>query len=150
MVIVDSGHQVTNGYHADFYNDYRTMIDAELTRPAQAEITATYQRIGNHVNFTGQVKNLSSVTLSSLNLATIHGIVYEDAHVGVTNRYVRAAVATNITSALAPSATTSFTLDTTDLTVIDWNKLHYLVLVDYRPAGATGPFDMLQAAFALP
>jgi hypothetical protein len=150
LVIVDSGNQVVDG-PVDYHTVYSQMVDAAMARPAKATIQATQQRIGNRVQFTVQVQNQSGVILSSdSNSATVHAIVYEDAHVGVTNRYVRAAVASTITSPLASGATASFTLETADLTVIDWNKLHYIALADYRPAGLSGPYDMLQAAWALP
>ena len=32
---------------------------------------------------------------------------------------------------------------------MDWNKLHYVALVDYRPVSGSA-YDMLQAAVALP
>jgi len=102
--------------------------------------------VGNRVRVSGQMTNLSGVTLSSSgNGATIHVIVYEDAHVGVTDRYVRAAPSTAIVSGLANGATMTFTLETIDLTSVNWNNLHTIVLADYRPAGSSGPYDMLQA-----
>ena len=51
--------------------------------------------------------------------------------------------------ALASGASATFTLETPDLTVVDWNKLHYVALVDYRPVSGSA-YDMLQAAVALP
>jgi hypothetical protein len=147
--MVDSGNQISNG-HVDFHNVYKAMVDTELARPAQAEIQAYWWRTGNKVGFYVQVKNLSSVTLSSgANSATVHAIVYEDAHVHDTNRFGRAAVETEISS-LAPNATAMFTLETSDLTDVNWDKLHFIVLVDYVPPSSAGAFDMLQAAVALP
>jgi len=126
------------------------MVDTALARPAQAEIQANWWRSGNKVGFYVQVKNLSTVTLSSgANSATVHAIVYEDAHVHDTNRFARAAVEAGISN-LAPNATGTFTLETPDLSNINWDNLHFVVLVDYRPSGSAGAFDMLQAAIALP
>ena len=65
-------------------------------------------------------------------------MVYEDAKVGVTSRYVRSAVFQNITTSLAPGASATFTLETPDLSGVDWNKLHYLALVDYQPVSGWG------------
>jgi hypothetical protein len=91
------------------------------------------------------VKNLSGVALSSSNGATVWGILYED-KVANTNRHVRAAVSTAITS-LANGATGNFTLQTADLSDVNWSNLHYIALAEYRPSGAA--YDMLQAAIAL-
>lgn len=148
MIMVDSGHQISNGY-LSFHDVYRGLVDAELARPAKAHIRASCGRVGNRMRVTGQLTNLSGVTLSSAaNGATIHLIVYEDAHVADTDRYVRAALSTAIASGLADGATRAFTLETADLAGVDWNKLHAVVLADYRPAGTSGPYDMLQAARA--
>ena len=126
------------------------MVDAALARPAQAEIHAHWWRTGNKVGFYIQVKNLSTVTLSSLtNYATVHAIVYEDARVKVTNRFARAVVETGISN-LAPNAATTFKLETPDLNDVNWENLHFVVLVDYRPSGFMGAYDMLQATIAIP
>jgi hypothetical protein len=74
--------------------------------------------------------------------------VYEDAHVGATDRIVRAAVSTGIFPELAHGATMTFTLET-ELSGVNWDKVHPLVLADYRPSSTSGAYDMLQAAFAL-
>lgn len=148
-VIADSGHQVSSG-PVDYYHVYKSMVDAELSRPARAAIQAAWQRDGDKARFTIQLTNQSGGSLSLSNGATVHAIVYEDAHAGVTGRYVRSAVATAITPQLADGATSTFTLETGDLTGVTWDHLHYLALADYRPGGSTGAYDMLQAAWALP
>jgi hypothetical protein len=148
LVMVDSGHQISNG-SVSFYNVYKGMVDAELARAAQAYIVASCWRVGNRVRISGQITNLSGVTLSSyLNEATIHAIVYEDAHVGVTDRYVRGATSTAIASNLASGSTMTFTLETSDLSGVNWDKLHVVALADYQPAGFSDPYDMLQATRA--
>jgi len=146
MTMVDSGHEFSNGV-VDA-SVYQGMVDRALARPPQAALTATQTRIGNQVQFSVQVQNLSGVTLSSSNSATVWGIVYEDIRVANTNRYVRAAVSTGISN-LANNATGTFTLQTGDLTGVNWNNLHYIALAEYRPGGSSGAYDMLQAALAL-
>lgn len=149
-IIVDSGHQYSSGY-LDFYNVYKAMIDTELARPPETEIEALWWRDGDKVRFYARVTNLSTTVLSSAaNSAAVHAIVYEDAHVGVTDRYARAAVSTGVSSSLAPGASADFSLVTADLVGVNWDALHFLVLVDYRSAGASGAYDMLQAAAAVP
>ena len=148
--MVDSGNQITHGYE-DFYNVYKAMVDTALARPAQADVTATWQRVGDRIRFDVRLTNLSLVTLSSTsNSAAVHAIVYEDAHVADTDRFVRATASTDITSSLAPGATASFVLETADLSEVNWDKLHFIVLADYCPGGTSGAYDMLQAAVAVP
>lgn len=146
LAMVDSGDQVDNG-NTYFYDVYKGMVDQALDRPAQAEITASYNRGGDKVGFAIQVTNHSGVSLSTSNGAQVHAIVYEDADVLETDRIVRSVVSADITN-LENGQTETYVLQTPNLIVNDWNELHYVALVDYRPAGATGPYDMLQAAFA--
>jgi uncharacterized repeat protein (TIGR01451 family) len=41
-----------------------------------------------------------------------------------------------------------FTLETAELSGVDWDRIHPIVLADYRPGGSSGAYDMLQAASA--
>jgi hypothetical protein len=148
LMMVDSGNQFTSGWLDDFYNTYKTMVDNSMVRLPQASLEAYAWRTGNKVSFYLQLQNLAGVALSPSNFATLHGIVYEDTEVGITSRYVRAAVSTGISN-LAPGASATFTFETADLVGVDWEKLHYLVLVDYIPADSLGAYDMLQAAQAV-
>jgi hypothetical protein len=149
LVIADSGHQVMSA-GAPYYPTYKNMVNQELLRPPQANVQATWHRTGNKVTFSIQVTNQSGVSLDySKNKAAVHAVVYEDKKVGVTSRYVRSTVFQNITTSLAPGASATFTLDTPDLTGVDWNKLHFLALVDYQPVSGSA-YDLLQAAVALP
>jgi hypothetical protein len=145
MTMVDSGHEYSN--NVVDASVYQGMVDRALARPPQAAITVSQSRVGNQVQFNVQVQNLSGVTLSSSNSATVWGIVYEDVRVANTNRYVRAAVSTSISN-LANNATGTFTFQTTDLSGVNWNNLHYIALAEYRPGGSSGAYDMLQAALA--
>jgi hypothetical protein len=147
-VMVDSGNQITNGYES-FYSIYKSMVDKALARPPQANIQATWMRSGNKISFTAKVTNQSGVTLSAGNYATVHAIVYEETHVYDTDRFVRAAISTPINS-LVPNATGTYSLETAELSGLNWDKLHYIVLVDYAPSGSSGAYDMLQAAVANP
>jgi hypothetical protein len=147
LVMVDSGHEFSNGVvDADVY---RSMVNNALARPPQAEIEAYWWRVGDSVTFAIQVTNLSGVTLSSTNKATVWGIVYEDEHVVNTDHYVRAVTSVAISS-LVPGAAATFTLQTVDLTGVDWAKLHFVALVDYRPNPSLRPYDTLQAVLAQP
>ncbi len=146
LVMVDSGKQISNGPKA-FYDAYKAMVETAGLRPPQAEVEAYWWLEGSRAQFYVQVKNVSPVTLSPANSATLHGIVYEDAWVKVTERFARAAVETGIPS-LAPGTTAVFQFGTDDLTATDYDKLHVVVLADYRPGGSAGAFDMLQAAAA--
>jgi len=148
FVIVDSGNQASNG-SVDFETVYTGMVDSAQIRPPQAEINAVWQRVGDKVKFFVDLTNSSDVSLSSDNSATIHAIVYEETKVQETGRFVRTAVSTSIQNH-SPNVTKSYELETSDLMDVSWSRLHYVVLVDYRPAGLTGPYDMLQAVIASP
>jgi hypothetical protein len=152
MVMIDSGNQVSSGI-LNYYSVYKTLVNQALTRAPGGGIQATWQRIGDQIHFSVQVDNQSGGALSLMqNAATVHALVYEETTVGVTSRYVRAAVSKSIINSLPSGASASFTLATADLTGVDWSKLHYLALVDYQPGGIAvlEPYDILQAAVALP
>ena len=40
----------------------------------------------------------------------------------------------------------SFTVEIAPQGVVDWDKVHSVVIADYRPGGTTGAYDTLQAA----
>lgn len=144
FVMVDSGNQFSNGYE-DFATVYRSMVEAALPRPAQVDITAYWWRDGERVRFRVHVTNLAA---DSLQQADLHAIVFEETKVKLTNRFVREAVAEWIWD-LAPGATNTYTLETSELVGVDWDRLRYIVLVDHRAPEATGAFDTLQAVYAL-
>ena len=64
LVMADSGHQYGSG-PVSYYSVYRGYLDAELARPAGAELSARATRIGNHYMVSVDVTNRSGVTLSS-------------------------------------------------------------------------------------
>lgn len=144
LVMVDSGNQVSNG-NEDFATAYRAMVDAALPRAIQADIQAYWWRDGDRVRFRVHVTNL---TAGALSLAAVHAIVFEESKVKLTNRFVREAVTEGIWD-LAPGATGTYTLATPVLTEVDWARLRYIVLVDDLASGVTGPYDTLQAVYAL-
>jgi hypothetical protein len=149
LVMVNSGHQVSNG-PLDYYNTYKAMIDSELQRPAEARIEAYFRRVGDHVRVYGSLTNLSGATLWYTNSVSVGAIVYESARIHLTDRFVRTTAQLHLSSSLLPGAMVTFTLDTPNLSGVDWNQLHTLVLADYRPMGYSGAFDMLQATHVAP
>lgn len=149
LVITDSGHQFSEGA-VDYHSVFKSMIDAELARPAGAAIEAYAMRRDDKLWVRLRLTNQSSVALSNANSAGVGVIVYEDAHVGVTNRYVRSAVAVGVPATLANGAFADFTLETPALTGVDWARLHAFVLADYIPGNPAGRYDMLQAALLTP
>ena len=150
--MVNSGHQVADGSVTfpnastdKFYNLYKSMVDAELSRPPEADIDAFAERVDDRVRFSIWVTNRSSRPLYAYkNLATVNAIVYEDTHVLLTDRFVRAAEETALTPELAPYETSAFQLETPELSGVDWDKLHSLAFVDYQPGD--GAYDIVQAA----
>jgi hypothetical protein len=145
LVMVDSGQQIRHG-NAESAAVYRQMVQTSMARPAQGEVGARYWREGERIQAKVTVTNGSGATLSAANEATVHVLVFENARVWWTGRYVRAAAWTPIDEPLADGATRTFGLETGALIVQDWNQVRVVALVDYRPGGNTGPYDMLQAA----
>ncbi len=145
LVMVDSGNQINNGY-VNFGSVYSAMVDAALARPPKADIQAGWWRTGNKVGLYIQVLNLSGVSLSTTNAAALHVLIYEEAHVKTTSRFVRSTLIQEIT--LANNTTATYQVESAELTGVDWNKIHAVVLVDYRPGGTIGSYDMLQAVEA--
>ena len=154
--MVNSGHHFADGSIAfpnvstsKYYDAYKSMVEAELRRPPEAEVDAFSERVGNHLEFTIWVTNRSDKTLLAWdNGATVNAIVYEDKRVILTNRFVRAAADESISSELPPGETAVFTLETSELSGVIWDNLHAVTFVDYRPGD--GAYDMLQAAVAVP
>ena len=143
LIMVDSGNQISNGSVA-FAQRYRAMINAALQRPAAARLEVDRERVGNSFQFDIALTNASDVTLSPANSAMLHVIVYEEAHVADTDRWVRAATYRSISS-LPQGETASFSVEIAPQGVVDWDKVHSIVLADYRPGGSTGAYDTLQA-----
>ncbi|HPW55006.1 MAG: BACON domain-containing protein [Thermoanaerobaculaceae bacterium] len=155
FIMVNSGHQhvegAPNGSSTDFVALYKGMVDAEKARPALVEVAAWYRRIGDTIKIYADVVNTTSVSLSPSAFPTwVHGIVWEEAKVAETNRYVRAAMVTPVPG-LAPGARGGYTLESPALSPASWDKVFALAVVDYKPGGLTGStYDMLQAAHAQP
>ena len=153
--MIDSGNQIHSGPVVDYSAIFTPMVDTSLERNPMCAISATSRRVKDYFLFEIEVTNLSGITLSSANRATIHAMVYEINAVnvasgvaGVTGSYVRSGVQTGIET-LGNGASASFSLETPDLSdVEDWQNVHTLVIVDYQPNG-TGPYDILQAAFEI-
>jgi hypothetical protein len=135
-----------------YYPTYKTMIETELARPAGADIQATWRKTSGRYYLDVTVTNLSEVTLDyATNGAQVQGIAYLNQRLIYTEWSAISVLPANITS-LAPAATASYTIDFGPLSSssYDMTKLHFLAIVDYRPGGATGKYDQLQAARATP
>lgn len=148
MVMSNGGYQISSGFE-DFHTRYTAMVDTALARPPQAALAVTGQRERDTLSYSVQVTNLSGITLGPDNEATVWAIVYEIFDTAgedrLTNRLVRAVVATPVTPPLASEATATTVVVTEPLTGVVWEHLHTIVLVDYRPGGTTPAFDVLQA-----
>lgn len=151
--MTSSGHQVADGSvifsgHS-FYDHYKGMVQAELSRPPQAAIEAYAQRVGDRIVVTTWITNLSASPLGPETSASVSALIYEDTHVLLTDRFVRAAPYDTVYPALGPGGARAFRLETDTLSGVAWDRLHTVVLVDYRPQGSAA-YDMLQAALAEP
>ncbi len=149
LAMASSGHVVSTG-SVDFDTVYAGLVDGELARAPEAEVEAFSRRVGSAVRVYVRLVNGTEMPLSATgNAATVHALVWEDKKVSVSSRTIRAAPAAAIDAAVVPGGAWAVTLDTPALAGVDWNKLHAVALVDYRPGGTTGAYDMLQASLAL-
>jgi hypothetical protein len=125
------------------------MLDAELARPPQAEITAFSRRVGNALRLYVRAVNRRAAALTSADGPAIWVIAWENGRIGVSDTWVRAAARSAIAAPLDPGATVTATVNTVAFTPTNWSQVAALALVEYRPGGA-GKYDMLQAAVARP
>lgn len=147
LIILDSGRQSSSGPIAHS-NVYKQMVDSALARAAAGRLEAAWWRVGDRVVTTVQLTNLSDVTLGAENGAAVHAVIYENARVKLTDRYVRADVRQEIGDGflgLQPNATGTYTLISEELSGVDWEHLEVVVIADYRPGNESGAFDALQA-----
>ena len=57
------------------YSNYKAAIEAELSKPMQITISASYEAVGYVVNITGSISNISDSTLNNL---VVEAMVYEN------------------------------------------------------------------------
>ncbi len=146
--MVDSGSQAFAG-EAAYETRYNDMIQAALRRGPKAAVEATYAQVSQSIVFTVEVKNLSGETLAyDTNAAAVHAFVTRTKPAGVVASNVLTTISSPI-QLLEPNQTATYTLQTPDLNVSNWDDLHFLTLVDYIPADGQGAYDMLQAAEAV-
>jgi len=105
--------------------------------------------VGQSIVFTVEVKNLSGETLAyDTNAAAVHAFVTRIKPAGVVTTNVLTTILKPI-QLLEPNQAATYTLQTPDLNVSNWDDLRFLTLVDYVPADGQGAYDMLQAAEAV-
>ena len=145
IVCVDSGYRVGQGTPDNYYQVQKTRVDEALSRPPEAELDGVVGWQGSRVLAHLTITNSSPITLSYAgNHAQAHLLLYEQ-DAGMTGNLVRSAQALPIEEPLAPgaSAQVSFAIN-----AFDFDRLEGLrcgALIDYRPGGGSGPYDMLQA-----
>jgi hypothetical protein len=145
LILLGSGNQHSSG-PVDFYNVYRGMVDTEIARPPGAEIGGTWRRLGDGVHASVTITNRSGVPLSAANAAQVSVIAYETGSVGMTGRLVRGFGKVSISSPLADGASATYEMDVAALpTAVEWNNVHVVALVDYKPNGLAR-WDNLQTA----
>jgi hypothetical protein len=148
LIMIGSGFQISTG-GVDFQPTYAAMIDAELSRPPKAWLSAFGRREGDRIRLSGRFINQAGVPLSSAaDAASVNGMIYEENFSLAHHRWVRAVVKSSLGQEIAPDASTVFSLLTPVLAGVNWALLHPLVFADYKPGGNVPAFDMLQAAEA--
>ena len=149
--MIDSAHEFETGADSSTYGIYKGMIDRSQVRTPSATINATYARTDNTVTIKATVTNLSTLTLSLQNKAAVQAIVYEDYRASKTAHAGRGSAKTDI-SYLRPGRTETFMITVSLTNVVNYDNLHYLVVVDYKTTGThtNGVYDQLQAVIAQP
>lgn len=145
--IVGSGYRFTQG-PADYEKVFRGMVEAEKARPPRMDLDAWWWKATpTTLRIYATVHNTSGLVLDdATNQAGVWGMAWENKpSLGVTGMYVRSARRAPLTPALAPGASVSIVVDLLINLIVDWNNLHSVVAAELRPAGTTGPYDMLQA-----
>jgi hypothetical protein len=144
-VMVDSGYTFACGA-MDFATVYRAMIDDALTRPPEADIQGSYERITDDVRVHVRLTNHTGRMLSFANWTTVNALVWEDAKVGRTSRFVRGGSQVDLPDNFADGATMNVDVLVANVPVADWAKAHVLVIADYRPEPTESRYVSLQAA----
>ena len=144
MIMLSSGHRVTQGPE-NFYPIYKAMIEAELPRPAVVEMDAWQQQVGTVMRVWVNLRNTGAFQLDTANQATVWAIMWDQGTTGVTGMYVRAAKKAAVEPGAPPGGQAGFIFDLPMPVGIDPSRLQTVVLAEYRPGGAAGAFDMLQA-----
>jgi len=145
LVCVDSGYRVGQGTTDDYYQTQKTMIDEALGRPPQADLHGVVDWQGDRILVHLTITNTSAITLSYAgNRAQAHLLLYEQ-DAGMTGNLVRAAQALPIEEPLAPGASAQVSFTTPAIECNHVQALRCGALIDYRPGGGSGPYDMLQA-----
>ncbi len=150
IVLVSSGHAVFSGPTSP-YATYRSMVEADLARPASGELEAWWERDGDDVVVWATLRNAGGVTLSqAANGAAFTAMVYEPIYEFPFQDPVRGVAAVPLSVPVDPGSTAQFEARVVGPPVSDWSNAAVVALVDYQPAGTTGPYDVVQAARAAP
>jgi hypothetical protein len=147
LAMLESGHIYSSG-SLDYAAVYRGYVNTELSRPPGATVEAYARRVGSALRVYATITNMGTEALSSANDATVNVLVWEEARVALTNRYVRAAPSMAVPGTVPPGGSAMVVLNATLPSGVNWSKIHAVVALDYRPGENIGRYDMPQAAAA--
>lgn len=149
--VVDSGRMYNRGAETieEAEEAFTEMLESALARPAEAEMHALWERVGDSVNVIVTVKNNSTITLSLANNAAVHAIVKEPNTVRPNHTTINPGLDSGraIIESLAPGETGTFSITVPNLDPINWDNVQVVVLVDYQVEPGSH-YDQLQARFA--
>lgn len=146
LMMADSGAKTHWGASQDWLRQIKSMVDPELRRLEQADISAYFTRTGNTARVVAFVTNKSGRTLTAADRAQVWVVLIEDAHVVHTNHYVRGVKPILITEDLPNGATGRYETEISGTAGLDWRRVRIAVFVDVR--SVEGTFEMLQATIA--
>jgi hypothetical protein len=147
--MVDSGQSISYG-ERDFQREYRDMVDAEVPRPPSALVFAQREMPSpSALVVRVQVTNVSTETLlTDDNGAMLHIVVYEGSKALKTGSDIHATRQATFDEPLPPGRTRQFEFTFSDLRGVNLARSEALAMVDYRPDGQKGRYDMMQATVA--
>ena len=139
--MVDSGSQIRSGY-VNFASVYREMVDAELARPAQGEMRASWSPRGE--------PHPREVTLTNRTSTTLRGRPEQGdgarhrlrGYQGGFDAPLCARGGAADIGSLEPGRRRAMSWRPRTWTSHDWDKLHVVALADYRPEGTRRAYDV--------
>lgn len=150
--MVGSGYRYSQG-PTDYYKVFKGMIEGDQARAPEAEIQAWWRNAdATTLRLYVRVRSSSEVVLDpAANEAAVWGLAWEsNPTLGVTGLYTRAAVRVPVPRVVLPGEHATVVVDLPISPFVDRTRLHTVVAAEIRPAGVSGPYNMLQAVLPQP
>ncbi|GAI90773.1 unnamed protein product, partial [marine sediment metagenome] len=124
-----------------FYNEYKNIVDIELTKKAKISIYAEKEVNNSTIILSGSIKNISFSTLNNLR---IQGMIFEDREEVELHSLVLDVLKEQEVKSFKPGEIIKFTFTSKELNWLTENKVHGVIFVQ-SPNSPTK--EILQAFF---